>query len=49
MKKITFLAILMATFITNAQIILSEDFETSYIYPVCMNENTYSFLEALAR
>ena len=31
MKKITFLAILMATFITNAQIILSEDFETATI------------------
>ena len=27
MKKITLLAILMVTFITNAQIILSEDFE----------------------
>ena len=27
MKKITLLAILMVTFITNAQIVLSEDFE----------------------
>ena len=31
MKKITFLAILMATFITNAQIIFSEDFESATI------------------
>ena len=31
MKKITFLVILMTTFITNAQIILSEDFETATI------------------
>ena len=33
MKKITFLAILMATFISNAQIILSEDFESSTSLP----------------
>ena len=33
MKKITFLVILMATFITNAQIILSEDFESSTSLP----------------
>ena len=31
MKKITFLAILMASYITNSQIILSEDFETTTI------------------
>ena len=33
MKKITFLVILMTTFITNAQIILSEDFESSTSLP----------------
>ena len=29
MKKITFLAILMVSFLTNAQVVLSEDFEGS--------------------
>ena len=46
MKKITFLAILMATFITNAQIILSEDFETATISEGFVNGWTVNSADA---
>ena len=46
MKKITFLVILMTTFITNAQIILSEDFETATISEGFVNGWTVNSADA---
>ena len=47
MKKITFLAILMASYITNSQIILSEDFETTTIDQGFVNGWTVESEDAL--